>query len=272
MDTKLSVVINEKKTSIQFDNHHGGITIFNNNDTKNLLDEACIYFLLKNNTIIDIGKTGLTALFEDSDFQKIIVITPPWDIELDYLEILFIEEAEKNGLSLKNIQQENRNIPASSLKNVTKYKELLLLVLETFGYHFFQKQEPTAPPATKPKHAKARHKWSKEISQIEFFIDSRESKATVLWHKRNEMLLKAGATMMKEPPLNKDGSLGFSARFGEKIREDHKDKIKNFVTTEDLILKSVNEVGLFLYFGGTNSWLELKDADGKSIDAWTIVE
>lgn len=272
MDTKLSVAINENKTSIQFDNHHGSITIFNNNDTKNSLDEACIYFLLKNDTIIAIGKKGLTALFEDSDFQKIIVITPPWDIELDYLETLFIEEAEKNGLVLKNIKQENRSIPVNSLKNVTKYKELLLLVLATFGYHFFQKQEKTAPPATKSKHAKARHRWSKEISQIEFFIDSRESKATVLWHKRNEMLLKAGATMMKEPALNKDGSLGFAARMGEKIRDDHKDKFKNFATTEDIVLKSVNEVGLFLYFGGTNSWLELVDVDGKSIDAWTKVE
>ncbi|MFD1900942.1 hypothetical protein GQR36_14845 [Enterococcus termitis] len=48
--------------------------------------------------------------------------------------------------------------------------------------------------------------------------------------------------------------------------------MKNYVTTDDIILKSVNEVGLFLYFGGTNSWLELTDKDGKTINEWTVVE
>jgi hypothetical protein len=43
------------------------------------------------------------------------------------------------------------------------------------------------------------------------------------------------------------------------------------VTTEDVVLKSVNEVGHFLYYAGTNSWLVLKDKDGKTIDEWTVV-
>lgn len=270
MDTKLSVILQENQTSIHFANHQGSITIFNTNDTKHLLDPASIYLLLKNNRLTAIGQTNPSALFEDTDFQKIIIITPPWDIELGYLEQLFIKSAEKNGLTLKNEIKKKQAIPKSSLNNVTNYQELLLQVLEAFGYPIYQKQEVSLPQ--KPKPAKARHRWSKEVSQIEFFIDTRESKATVFWQKRNEMLLKAGATMMKTPPLNKDGSLGFAAKMGEKIRDDYKNKVQNFVTTEDLILKSVNEVGLFLYFGGTNSWLEIKDAEGKSIDAWTIVE
>jgi hypothetical protein len=45
-----------------------------------------------------------------------------------------------------------------------------------------------------------------------------------------------------------------------------------FITTEEITLKSVNEVGLFLYFGGTNSWLQLQDPDGKTIHDWTVVQ
>lgn len=86
------------------------------------------------------------------------------------------------------------------------------------------------------------------------------------------MLLKAGAKLMPIAPLNKDGSVGFSAKMGEKLRLDYQDKIKDFVTTKDIVLKSVNEVGLLLYFAGTNSWLELLDSDGKSIDEWTKIE
>ena len=86
------------------------------------------------------------------------------------------------------------------------------------------------------------------------------------------MLLKAGAKMMPTVPLNKDGSVGCSARLGEKLRYDYSDKIKDFTTTEDLTFKSVNEIGIFLYFGGTNSWLEMLDANGKSINEWNVVE
>lgn len=78
--------------------------------------------------------------------------------------------------------------------------------------------------------------------------------------------------MMPEPPLNKDGSLGFSAKMGQKIRADNASVFEKFITTEDLVLKSVNEVGLFLYFAGTNSWLELKDASGRTIEDWTKIE
>ncbi|GMA45249.1 hypothetical protein GCM10025853_27060 [Tetragenococcus halophilus subsp. halophilus DSM 20339] len=59
---------------------------------------------------------------------------------------------------------------------------------------------------------------------------------------------------------------------GTQLRDEQKDKIQNFITTEDIILKSVNEVGLFLYFGGTNSWLVLKDNNGQTIDEWSKVK
>lgn len=71
-------------------------------------------------------------------------------------------------------------------------------------------------------------------------------------------------------PLNKDGSVGFAAKLGEKLRTDYADGVDNFTTTKDLIFKSVNEVGIFLYFGGTNGWLEFVDAEGKTIDSYTL--
>ncbi|ALS02511.1 hypothetical protein ATZ33_14325 [Enterococcus silesiacus] len=268
MEIKLEVLITETKTSITFNHTQGTIDIYEYVDNEIKLNQPTVYLSLKNNTIVSIGQTE-AGLFQDAaDFNKLITITPPWDIELNYLEQSFLTEAAENGLTLAHTSQAELNIPTSSNKTVANYKDEILLILEKFGYYFKQQEEPKK---AKAKPAKARHKWTKEVSQIEFFIDTRDSQATALWHKRNEMLLKSGATMMPTPPLNKDGSLGFSAKMGERIRADHVDKIKNFVTTEDIILKSVNEVGLFLYFGGTNSWLELVDANGKTLNEWTVV-
>lgn len=129
------------------------------------------------------------------------------------------------------------------------------------------------PKTEKTKtNTKAKHRWSKAMSQIPFYVNESGSQATVYWPKRNELLVKAGARLLEEQPLNKDGSIGFSARLGEKIREDNRLNIKDGQTTTDIRLKSVNEVGLFLYFGGTNSWLVLKDEKGKSIHDWSVVE
>ena len=119
--------------------------------------------------------------------------------------------------------------------------------------------------------SKPRHRWSKELADIDFFVDYEGAKATVRWIKRNEMLIKKGAKLRKETPLLKDGSLGFAAKFTLMLRQMHSTQIKDFVTTEDITLKSVNEVGNFLYFAGTNSWLVLKDKDGKSINDYSIV-
>lgn len=119
---------------------------------------------------------------------------------------------------------------------------------------------------------KARHRWRLDVSEIPFYVDWNGGKGTVLWQKRDDLLLVAGAKMREDPPLNKDGSLGFSAKMGQRIRQDYEGQYRDFVTTEDILLKSVNEVGLFLYFGGTNSWLRLVDKNGKSIDAWTRIE
>lgn len=269
MEIKLDVLITEHKTQIQWNKKQNQLTIESVETPEFTVEPTELYFLLNDQTLVEIGRTNDSISSKKTDFNTIIKIHSPWDIELGYLEQLFITEAIENGIKLANVSTPAVKIPKNSEKVITQYKEELLLILERFGYSLKYKEEPKK---AKAKPAKARHRWTKEVSQIEFSVDTRESKATALWQKRNEMLLKAGATMMAEPPLNKDGSLGFSAKMGQRIREDHKDKVKNFVTTEDIILKSVNEVGLFLYFGGTNSWLELVDKNGKSINEWTVVE
>ncbi|MBL1229104.1 DUF4357 domain-containing protein [Enterococcus sp. BWB1-3] len=263
MEVNLKVKINEKKINIQFEDREGEINIIDAEDKSINLAHPAVYFLLKDNKVNYIGKVSESYTLDSSNFNKIIVITPPWEIEPLYLEQLFLTEAKENKLKLVDPVTEEVKVPANQKKAVTEYKNEVLLILEKFGYSLQVK---------KAKPAKASHRWTKAVSQIEFYVDSRESKATVLWQKRNEMVIKAGAILKPEGRLNKDGSIGMDMKFGDKLRDDHKEAIKDFKTTEDVVLKSVNEAGLFLYYGGTNGWLEMKDSSGKTIDEWTKVD
>ncbi|MCL2558402.1 MAG: hypothetical protein FWE09_07980 [Treponema sp.] len=118
---------------------------------------------------------------------------------------------------------------------------------------------------------KEQHKWRAEVAEVEFTFSDWGSKATVFWRKRKELVVKAGARLVMEPQMNKDGSLNFSAKFAKTLRADHADKISNGVTTEDIVFPSPNELGIFLRFGGENTWLSLKDKDGKTLQEWAAV-
>lgn len=61
---------------------------------------------------------------------------------------------------------------------------------------------------------KARHRWSREVADIEFHVDDFGAKATVVWRKRNEMVIRSGAVLRRDILLNKNGSIGFDGRFG----------------------------------------------------------
>jgi len=113
------------------------------------------------------------------------------------------------------------------------------------------------------------HKWSSEISDIEFSFNDRGSEGKAYWKKRKELVLKAGAKLTPDPQLNKDGTLNFSAKVAKTLRADHADKINDNVTTEDIVFPSPNELGIFLRFGGENTWLSLVDKDGKSLHDWS---
>ncbi|MGF2054609.1 hypothetical protein [Vagococcus fluvialis] len=263
MTLSTQVTFGKNKTVITSDSLETVLTLSNIKTIPSKLNEDSTYLLYEDKTPIFIGsKKELTTFEKKGNF--LVEIQTKQDIEPIYLNRMLKTEALEQGLSLTG--EVDFSVPA----NITStFKELLsnmLLILEKMGYPL------QAVEKKKSKPAKARHKWTKEVSEKEFFIDTRSSKATVMWIKRNQMLIKKGATMMKEAPLNKDGSVGFSAKMGDKIRSENLDKFKNFVTTEDIILKSVNEVGLFLYFAGTNSWLEMIDKDGKTLNELTVVE
>jgi len=188
----------------------------------------------------------LVAISDQSveDYDRVLLLQPTWEMEQAYF-LRYLSE----------------NIIAPYVKEI-------VLLLHWSGYTF-QKQ----PKAPTKKGGKAAHRWSKAVSTIPFYTEYEGTKATVYWQKRNELVIKKGAIMRQETPLNKDGSVGFAAKFALTLRQEQADKYDtNFVTKEDVVLKSVNEVGHFLYFAGTNSWLQLKDSDGKTIDEWTVVK
>lgn len=263
MTIKLDMTLTDDETILTLDNKQGEIMITETLPKK--APEHALFLLFNQHVLIGIAtnKTDISKI----PFHHVAILSLPWDIEPTHLGQLFSNHTHEQKKPLKVTLTET-DIPSNSLPTVTVYKDKITCILERIGYYITDKPEEPK----KPKPGKARHRWSKEVSQIEFFIDSRESTATVMWQKRNEMLIKSGATMKKVAPLNKDGSVGFSAKMGDKIRSDHASSFKDFTTTEDIILKSVNEVGLFLYYAGTNSWLEMSDKDGKTINEWTVVE
>ena len=118
---------------------------------------------------------------------------------------------------------------------------------------------------------KDRHKWSPEIAEIEFTFNDRGSSGTAVWQSRNELVLKAGAKLSSDPELKKDGTLNFSAIVAEKVRADNAGNIADNVTTTDIVFPSPNLLGIFLRYGGANSWVSLKDENGKTLDEWSKV-
>ncbi|MDN6641379.1 MAG: hypothetical protein L0L10_11450 [Tetragenococcus sp.] len=225
---------------------------------------------------LNYDKNGFYLLFKEKQLQSIhsilneksatqadtfVQIIPPESLDNVQLIQRFTEITQGNNLqniTEKTLETSKNHRPASK-----DYLAEVILLLEKLGFSLVQKKKTPA---------KVQHRWKKALSEIEFFVDDFGSQATVIWQKHNEMLIKKGAQLRKEYNLNKDGSVGLDARMGTQLREEQKDKIQNFITTEDIILKSVNEVGLFLYYGGTNSWLVLKDQNNKAIDEWAVVK
>lgn len=205
---------------------------------------------------------GLFLVFKNNKFQSV----SPQPAKADtVIQLIPPETVELNDL-LQSIQSTVKNkkiTPATDHKVLQDYLKKIVPLLNAFGYPLIAKKK--AP-------AKAQHRWKKDFADISFFVNDFGSKAQIIWQKRNEMLIKKGAVLRKDYELNKDGSVGLDARMGTQLRQEQAGSIENFVTTKDILLKSVNEIGLFLYFGGTNSWLILKDKDGKTIDEYSVVK
>lgn len=264
MPLTTQVTFAKNKTHITIESLETTLSLIKTKNIPKKLDPNATYLLYLDQALIFIGSQTELLSLETPTFTSLVSITIPTDIDSIYLQRSLINIALEKGVVL--LSGAETNVPTNITQQLTNIQEALFLILENTGHPF------EALVIKKAKPAKARHKWTKEVSEMDFFIDTRDSLATVRWIKRNQMLIKKGATMMAEAPLNKDGSVGFSAKMGDKIRSENSDKFKNFVTTEDILLKSVNEVGLFLYFAGTNSWLEMIDQNGKTLNEWTVVD
>ncbi|WP_179394172.1 hypothetical protein [Lacticaseibacillus absianus] len=205
---------------------------------------------------------GLDAAPTKATVTRTLQIRPS-ALEPQYLSRLLAELAQAAKLKLETAP--TAKLPASQRATATAYWAELAPLLMVLGVSL-------APAPKRP--AKAQHRWKAAVATVPFTTDWAGTQATVYWRKRNELMLLAGAQMKPEADLNADGSLGFDARFAAQLRHENADAFdpQTFTTTRDLVLKSVNEVGLFLYFGNTNSWLQLKDAAGKTIEDWTIVK
>lgn len=179
--------------------------------------------------------------FDAGVADEFVTITMPWTAEPQYLQ------KDLTGETIPNVQQ--------------PYVDEIKQILTRFGVQL--------KPQTKKRPAKATHRFTKALADTPFTIDHDGAKATVYWRKRNEMEIIPGAKLSMTQHVTKDGALGIDTKFGEKLRADHAQAIDGTRTTSAVVLRSVNEVGLFLYYGGTNSWLVLKDTQGKTLDEWT---
>lgn len=265
MTIEATLSLSKENINLQLADNLGQLTIHYTKDKTVFESTASVYLLFKENTLKEIGVAN-EKLTTRTSFDTFVQLTPPWDTELDYLAQRLVETAEEANIKLIK-KPKSLAIPANYYNSVSAYQDTVLIILEKFG---FVLKAPETPK--KPRPAKAQHRWRKDVSNIEFYVDDFDCKATIIWQKRNEMLIKKGAKLRKDYELNKDGSIGLDVRMTTQLRKEQEDKIENFVTTEDVILKSVNESGLFLYYGGRNGWLVFKDQEGKTIDEWTIVK
>lgn len=249
----LTVKIEENNTQIAIPAHQLQMMITSDCAVANLKEDGlCLIFddrKLVTITTLPLSKTKKSQ-------TMIIISMNDNTLKLDHLKFGLVKLAGKN--------EKTPQIPVEFEAAVTKKVQVIALILAQFGYKL---KSPMPKKAGKP-----RHKWTKEISTLPFYLDYHGATATVFWQKRSEIVIKSGAKLQTEIPLNKDGSVGFSARFAQKLRAEHENEITGKQTVADVVLKSPNEVGLFLYFGGTNSWLQLKDEDGRTLDSWSQVE
>lgn len=202
---------------------------------------------------------GVNAVPEIAD--QVLDLQLNWDVEPEYLARMF--EAAMSGIEL-----DDARIPKGVISGVSATYDHVVAVLNVLGYKLTKRE---AAPAKK-RPAKARHRFDSKLADVPFTVEFAGAKATVFWRKAKEMEIAAGAQLRQDPAMNKDGSPSYGMKYGDKLRDDHSDAIDNFVTVKPVTLRSVNEVGLFLYYGDTNSWLQLVNADGQTLGEITEVK
>ncbi|MFK4780760.1 MULTISPECIES: hypothetical protein [Lactococcus] len=262
--TKFSVTIDEKGKLLLELSSGATIRIFDSNNSRFALKKGEIFFLTKKSQIIMIAADK--KIIPKLEFDKVIVLDPKaYEIDTAYLEAFLLDKAQEASMKLA-VFSERIKLPSNVYTICSKAADEFLPSLEAFGFKLAK---------NKAFSAKAQHRWKKAISDIPFHIKHEGTSGTVIWQKSTEMRLLAGAKMLpnEAAPKRADGTLGFTAKFTLNLREENQEKFdpETWTTTEDIILRSVNEIGHFLYFAGTNSWLEMFDDQGRSIHELTVV-
>ncbi len=272
MEVKLNVYINDSEINIDFDNNKSTIIISNESNLNTKVSKQNLYFLLKEGKVIYIGQINDNNFKIDNKFDKIINLSVPHEVNLEFLKYIFIKEAMENKIDLINEHNLFESEISENQNNITEeYKDKILFIFKNFGYDIFNLNN-NSKRSDKSFPAKTRHKWSKEISKIIFTAKSKDGEGKAIWKSKDELMLLAGAKLVVDPQLNKDGTINYSAQFAQKLRSDYSDKIIDNVTTEDIVFQSPNQLGMFLFYGGQNTWVELKDNDGKTLDEWSRLE
>lgn len=246
--------------------HEYGTLIISDQPLAN--NDVTLYFA--NHQLIAIGQ----ATLNHQAFERVITLIPAWDMEPAYLLAALTNQALTAGWTPTEGVLTPTKIPTNYATPLTDYLAVVMPLLHWLGYDFTTPAAAAVVAPTPPvkKAGKPQHRWTKELSTVPFYVDYAGVTATVYWQKRHEMRIVAGATLVPNAPLNQDGTLGFVARFANTLRAEQADAITDNHTTRDVILKSPNEVGHFLYFAGTNSWLVLQDAFGHTLDDWSVVK
>ena len=205
---------------------------------------------------------GVQSLSAEKKPTRVVQIKTPETIEAEYFERFIINKAKEKGIKLEDHTE--HSVPANQQKRMADYWQDLSPIITLLGLNLV---------SSKSRPAKAQHRWNSKVAKVKFSTIYEGTRATIYWRKRNEVVILSGAKMKSEPELNANGKLGFAARFATQLRQEHVNSFaEDFITVEDVVLKSINEVGLFLYFGNTNSWLQFKDENNRTIDEWTIVK
>jgi len=132
--------IEDDFTRIEFRDEASSIDIVNSKDTTTVEGtDNSIYFLLKDNKLVYIGKTDSKRKHSDKDFDKYIIISAPTGVDKSFLEYYYISRAKDRKIKLYNnvSPQKPKNTTQNKEKNAEDFTLDVEMILERFGFDLF---------------------------------------------------------------------------------------------------------------------------------------
>jgi hypothetical protein len=134
--------IDDDKTRIEFRDETSSINIINSTDTTIVKGgDNSIYFLIKNNKLVYVGKTlNGHRNHADKDFDKYIIVSAPKGVDINYLEHSYIELAKNRGITLVNSvsPKKPQNMTQNKEENADDFMIDIEIILEKFGFDLFE--------------------------------------------------------------------------------------------------------------------------------------